>query len=124
VLGLLVDGDRPRLLPEFKRRLEVHVRGVERFGLPEHAEHRRFDSILSMINHVDGCIAFASSVEIEYAGKLADRWAQALRFRGYPVRWASSEPTCRQPARPGRRTGASCSFEARDPAAPWVSLTC
>lgn len=26
VLGLLVDGERPRLLPEFKRRLEVHVR--------------------------------------------------------------------------------------------------
>jgi RNA-directed DNA polymerase len=84
VLGLLVDGDRPRLLPEFKRRIEVHVRGVERFGLPEHAEHRRFDSILSMINHVDGCIAFASSVEKDYAEKLAEQWAHALRSRGYP----------------------------------------
>lgn len=84
VLGLLVDGDRPRLLPEFKRRLEVHVRGVEKFGLPEHAAHRRFDSVLSMINHVDGCLAFASSVENDYAEKLAERWTHALRSAGYP----------------------------------------
>jgi len=84
VLGLLIDGDRPRLLPEFKRRLEVHLRGVGKFGLPEHATHRHFDSILSMINHVDGCISFASSVDSEYAEKLADRWAHVLRASGYP----------------------------------------
>ena len=84
ILGLLIDGDRPRLLPEFKRRLEVHLRGVEKFGLPEHATHRHFDSILSMINHVDGRIAFAASVDADYAGKLADRWALVLEARGYP----------------------------------------
>lgn len=84
VLGLLVDGSRPRLLPEFKRRIEVHVRGVERNGLPEHAEHRRFDSILAMINHVDGCIAFAGSVEADYADRIARRWAEVLVARGYP----------------------------------------
>jgi RNA-directed DNA polymerase len=84
VLGLLVDGDRPRLLPEFRRRLEVHVRGVEKFGLPAHATHRRFDSILAMINHVDGCIAFASSVDKDYAETLDERWGLVLRARGYP----------------------------------------
>jgi RNA-directed DNA polymerase len=84
VLGLLVDGSRPRLLPEFKRRIEVHVRGVERNGVPEHAEHRRFDSILAMINHVDGCIAFAGSVEADYADRIARRWAEVLVARGYP----------------------------------------
>ena len=81
---LLVDGSRPRLLPEFKRRIEVHVRGVERNGLPEHAEHRRFDSILAMINHVDGCIAFAGSVEADYADRIARRWAEVLVARGNP----------------------------------------
>ncbi len=84
VLGLLVDGDQPRLLPEFKRRLDVHLRGVEKFGLPQHATHRRFDSILSMINHIDGCIAFASSVDRGFAEDFADRWASALRASGYP----------------------------------------
>ena len=90
VLGLLVDGSRPRLLPEFKRRIEVHVRGVERNGLPEHAEHRRFDSILAMINHVDGCIAFAGSVEQDYADGIARRWAEVLVARGYPRPGADS----------------------------------
>ena len=84
VLGLLVDGDRPRLLPEFKRRIEVHVRGVQKFGLPSHAKRRRFDSILSMINHVDGCIAFAGGIEEEYAETVAGQWAEALRSSGYP----------------------------------------
>jgi RNA-directed DNA polymerase len=84
VLGLLVDTDRPRLLPEFKRRVEVHVRGVDKFGLSAHAEHRRFDSILSMINHIDGCIAFASSVDADYAAMMTERWARALRASGYP----------------------------------------
>jgi RNA-directed DNA polymerase len=84
VLGLLVDGSRPRLLPEFKRRVEVHVRGVERFGLSQHADHRHFDSILAMINHVDGCIAFAAGVEGDYAAELGRKWARALASRGYP----------------------------------------
>ena len=83
VLGLLVDGDRPRLLPEYKRRLEVHIRGVANFGLPHHADHRGFDSILSMINHVDGCIAFAMGVERPWAEALAERWTDALRAAGY-----------------------------------------
>jgi hypothetical protein len=85
VLGLLVSDEGVRLLSAYKRRLEVHVRGVARFGLAEHAEHRRFDSILSMINHVDGGIAFAESVEPSYAHRLRDAWNEALRARGYPV---------------------------------------
>jgi RNA-directed DNA polymerase len=91
ILGLLVDDDRVRLMPEFKRRLEVHVRGVARFGLAEHAHHRGFDSVLSMIDHVDGCIAFAASVDPAFAKTMRDVWNAALRERGYPpdVAWQS-----------------------------------
>jgi RNA-directed DNA polymerase len=84
VLGLLVDRDSVRLLPEFKRRIEVHIRGVARFGLAEHAEHRDFDSILSMINHVDGCLAFAASVDSVFARGTRDRWEKALQDSAYP----------------------------------------
>ncbi len=84
VLGLLVDDNRVRLLPEFKRRVEIHLRGVANFGLAEHARHRRFDSVLSMINHVDGCIAFAASVDPAFADDARDMWEEALRDRGYP----------------------------------------
>ncbi len=83
VLGLLVDGDRVRLLPEYKRRLEVHVRGVAKFGLAEHADHRRFVSVLSMINHVDGLIAFAASVDRAFANNSRDQWNKVLLNRGY-----------------------------------------
>lgn len=85
VLGLLVDENEVRLLPEYKRRLEVHVRGVAKFGLAEHAQHRNFNSVLSMINHVDGGLAFAASVEPDFADGLRESWDRALHERGYPV---------------------------------------
>jgi RNA-directed DNA polymerase len=70
VLGLTVLDDTVALPGEFKRRIEVHVRGVGKFGLVEHARHRRFRSVLSMVEHIDGCIAFASSVDKAFADLL------------------------------------------------------
>jgi hypothetical protein len=84
VLGLLVDEEGVKLLPEFRRRLELHVRGVRKFGIAEHAGHRRFDSVFSMINHVDGGIAFAESVDAAFATRLRDAWSSALYENGYP----------------------------------------
>ena len=83
VLGLLLAEGRVRLRSEFKRRLEVHIRGVAKFGLTEHAQVRHFDSVLSMINHVDGCIAFAKSVDPKFAEAAWDAWNTALEAGGY-----------------------------------------
>jgi RNA-directed DNA polymerase len=85
VLGLLVDDDRVRLLPEYKRRIEVHVRGVRRFGLSAHAAHRQFDSMFALIDHVDGSLAFAASVDSEFARRMRLEWNGALASSGYPV---------------------------------------
>lgn len=85
VLGLLVGDDSVRLTPEFRRRVETHVRGVERFGLAEHAQHRRFRSVLSFINHVEGCLAFSTAVEPVWAAKVGGEWRAALRATGYPI---------------------------------------
>jgi RNA-directed DNA polymerase len=79
VLGLTVLDDSVALSREFKRRVEVHVRGVSKFGVVEHARHRGFRSVLSMIEHVDGCIAFASSVDEVFATSLKAKWDEALR---------------------------------------------
>lgn len=84
VLGLLV-ADRVRLLPEFRRRIEVHVNGVTKFGLTSHAQHRGFRSVLSFISHVDGSLSFAKSIEPEWAYRTADSWTAALRANNYPV---------------------------------------
>ena len=84
VLGLLLADGRVRLLPEFKRRVQVHIRGVGKFGLAGHAGWRNFDSVFGMINHVDGLISFAESVEPDFAKAAREEWEAALRTAGYP----------------------------------------
>ena len=63
--------------------MEVHIRGIAKFGVVEHAHHRHFDSVFAMINDVDGCIAFADSIDPEFASNARDAWNAALRDRGY-----------------------------------------
>lgn len=84
VLGLLVDDDSLRLLPEFKRRIEVHVRGVSTFGLGSHVDRRRFRSVFSFISHIDGSLAFAQSVDPLWAERVRARWTSALLDSGFP----------------------------------------
>jgi hypothetical protein len=84
VLGLLLEEDGLALPPRFKRRIETHVRGVGTFGLVAHADHRHFRSVLSMIEHVDGCIAFAKSVDESFAAFVKAEWNDALRKHGFP----------------------------------------
>ncbi|MDO8209643.1 reverse transcriptase family protein [Conexibacter sp. CPCC 206217] len=86
VLGLDVLDDRVALPAQFKRRLEVHVRGVKRFGVVSHAQHRRFRSVLSMVDHVDGCLAFAGNVDRGFVDRLRPEWEAALHANGYPDR--------------------------------------
>jgi RNA-directed DNA polymerase len=84
VLGLLIGDDDVRLLPKFRRRLQWNIRAVARFGLVEHARRQAFDSVLSFVNHVDGCIAFSYSVEPEFAAKARRDWSSALARAGMP----------------------------------------
>lgn len=70
VLGMLVDGASPRLLPEFKKRLRMHYHFIERFGIEQHAFARRFPSVPMLDRHLRGLIAFAAQVEPNYAENL------------------------------------------------------
>lgn len=83
VLGLLVDESRVRLLPEYKRRIDLHVRGVSKFGLARHVKCRKFRSIFSFINHVDGLLAFAKSVEPKFYEDKSLLWSEALAKNGF-----------------------------------------
>ena len=69
VLGLLVDGPKPRLTRKFKSRLRMHLYYLNRsdIGPAGHAENRGFDSIIGLLAHVRGLIAHAQLVEPEYA---------------------------------------------------------
>lgn len=81
VLGVLVD-DRVQLLPELCRRVEAHIRGVRRFGVSSHADQRTFRSMLSMLNHTEGSLAFASEVDPERTARTRAKWNEALASQG------------------------------------------
>lgn len=78
VLGLLVDGEEPRLTREFKAAIRQHLYYLthKEFGPVRHANARGFTSILGLRNHLQGLLAFAGQIEPEYAH------AQRTAFNG------------------------------------------
>lgn len=85
VLGLMLTDDEVRLVPKFRSRLDNHIRCVGKYGPAAHAATRRFDSALSMINYIDGCLAFATDIEAGWARERTQRWNDALRSHGHPL---------------------------------------
>jgi hypothetical protein len=67
VLGLLVDGNSPRLTKEFKDRIRMHLYFVMKFGAIEHQRKRGFVSVRSLRNHIEGLISFAGHIEPTFA---------------------------------------------------------
>jgi RNA-directed DNA polymerase len=86
VLGLLVDGDEARLSRAYRSRIETHLRGVEKFGLAEHAAARHFTSIWGMIRHIEGLIAHACAVDRKYGDSLRARLTETLNKGGWSNR--------------------------------------
>jgi RNA-directed DNA polymerase len=86
VLGLLVDGDRPRLTKEYRARIGDHVRGIAKFGLRDHASHRHFASIWGMVRHIEGLLSYAAMVEGSSAlDDMRKQFAAALTADGWSV---------------------------------------
>jgi RNA-directed DNA polymerase len=81
VLGLLVDGAKPKLSREFRSLLRQHLYYLTRFGPAAHAKHREFDSIWGMYRHVRGQIDFAKMVDPTFAA--------ALRVQFEKISWPS-----------------------------------
>lgn len=74
VLGLLVDGKRPKLTKKFRDRLRLHLYhvGPDGRGAVQHAGFNQFQSVFGLKNHIEGLISFAYSVDPEYAKKAWD----------------------------------------------------
>jgi retron-type reverse transcriptase len=68
LLGLLVDGPRPHLTKEFRKNLSQHVYYLKKFGPAEHANRRKFDSVVGLRNHVYGLAYYAKQID-EIFGK-------------------------------------------------------
>lgn len=83
VLGLLVDGDRPRLTKAMRARIADHVRGVDRFGLRAHQAERKFDALSGMVFHIEGLLRFASGIDADFARPLNATFKAALSRDGW-----------------------------------------
>jgi RNA-directed DNA polymerase len=72
LLGILVDGDRPRLTRAFRNNIETHLFALtsKKVGPAAHRQKRAFASTLGMRRHIEGLIAFAHQVNPPYAAKL------------------------------------------------------
>lgn len=81
VLGLLVDGQHPRLSRETVHRIDRHLYAVRRYGLTATAAHEGFDSAFGFHNHLSGLVAFVKDVDQK-------RWEGfAARLSTVPVPW-------------------------------------
>lgn len=84
VLGLLVDGDEPRLTKAFRDRLRQHLYFLEKLGIAAHVAARSFDSSGGLYRHLRGLIDYANSIDQEYASDLRAR-LEALPWAGADV---------------------------------------
>lgn len=71
VLGLLVDGEEPRLTKAFRDRLRQHLHYMQRddVGPVRHAEAQGLQSVYGLRNHVRGMIAHAAQIDREFADR-------------------------------------------------------
>lgn len=71
VLGLLVDGEAPRLTREFRAKMRQHIYYLRKgdASVAFHAKERGFASITGMKNHIFGLAIFARQIEPAYGEK-------------------------------------------------------
>lgn len=69
VLGLLVDGEIPKLSRHFRSKLRMHFYYLKRkdIGPSFHARTRGFDSVMGLKNHLKGLIAYAGQIDSVFA---------------------------------------------------------
>ena len=74
VMGLLVDGDRPRLTRRYRNNVEIHLHYSEKNGVAMQAKARKFRSPVLFLDHLRGKVSYARQVDPE----LAERWGTRL----------------------------------------------
>lgn len=63
VLGLLVDGDVPRISKDTYKRIDRLLYATGKFGLEATAAHEKFDSAYGFYNHLGGLVAYVKDVD-------------------------------------------------------------
>ncbi|MBF4513876.1 RNA-directed DNA polymerase [Plantibacter sp. VKM Ac-2885] len=78
VLGLLVQEESIALLPEHRRMIDLYIHATSRYGPVGYAGVRKFESVISFINHVEGWLSYSSHIDEEWTRERSVRWRAAL----------------------------------------------
>ncbi|WP_460068882.1 reverse transcriptase family protein [Pseudomonas sp. S1_A06] len=75
VLGLLIDGDTPRLSKAYKKHVSDHLYYLAhpKIDAMAHTTRRGFHSLQGLINHISGKIAYGFSIEPDWANEHGKR---------------------------------------------------
>lgn len=76
VLGLLVDGEVPRLTRAFRMMVRQHLHYLKEFGVTEHSAKRGFVSTIGFRNHMLGLVAYAAQIDSTYAASIRNELAE------------------------------------------------
>jgi RNA-directed DNA polymerase len=63
VLGLLIDGETPRISKEMYKRIDRNLYAINKFGLNETAAYEGFESVYGFYNHLSGLLSFVKDVD-------------------------------------------------------------
>ncbi|MDQ7733648.1 reverse transcriptase family protein [Halomonas sp. SpR1] len=75
VLGLLVDGDLPRLSKETYKRIDRHLYAIKKYGITAVSNYEKFDTPLGFYNHLAGLVAFVKDVDIQRWNEFHSRFS-------------------------------------------------
>ncbi len=78
VLGLLVDGESPRLIKQVRNRIDRNIYSIEKYGIKAVTEHDGFKSVYGFINHISGLMAYIHYVDIQFWNKLNPRFRKIV----------------------------------------------
>jgi RNA-directed DNA polymerase len=80
VLGLLVDGEHPKLSKEMRHRVKRLTHAIAKYGPSMVAAHEKekFDSVFGFQNHVIGLFAFIKGIDKAFYQKQWNRLSQVI----------------------------------------------
>lgn len=76
VLGLLVDGEKPRLTKQLRKRIDRNIYSVEQYGIEAVASYDGFESVYGFYNHLSGLLSYIHDVDIDQWQKLHSRFQE------------------------------------------------
>lgn len=89
VLGLLVDGNNPRISRETYKRIERYLYASLKFGVVDVATHEKFDSAVGFYNHLWGLVNFVNDVDSDRGRQFKEQFEQVKE--SWKSEWESAE---------------------------------